>query len=103
MNNPLFYILAPFALAFGLFVVYLVVSVFLGDPARPFRMFAAGFIPQSTKEADQILSRLEQGSVSGTDRSDLICRLDDILSSAGQGEEWGEVRSRARPYLISGR
>lgn len=103
MNNPLFYILAPFALAFGLFVVYLVVSIFLGDPARPFRMFAAGHIPQSTKEADQILSRLEQDSVSGTDRNDLIFRLDEILSSAGQGDDWDELRRRARPYLISGR
>ncbi|TNF47789.1 hypothetical protein EP232_03070 [bacterium] len=103
MNDPLFYILAPFALTFGLFVVYLVVSIFLGDPARPFRMFAAGLIPRSTKEADMILSRLEQGSVSGAERNDLINRLDEILSSVGQGEEWDEVRSRARPYLNSGR
>ena len=41
MSNPLFYILAPFALAFALFAVFLIVSIFLKDPARPFRMFAA--------------------------------------------------------------
>ncbi len=103
MNNPLFYILAPFALAFGLFVVYLVVSVFLGDPARPFRMFAAGPIPQSTKEADRILSGLERGSVPDADRDYLIQRLDNILTAAGEGEEWEELRGRARPYLESGR
>ncbi len=41
MSNPLFYILAPFGLAFVLFAVFLIVSIFLKDPARPFRMFAA--------------------------------------------------------------
>ncbi len=41
MSNPLFYILAPFGLAFALFAVFLIVSIFLKDPARPFRMFAA--------------------------------------------------------------
>ena len=41
MSTPLFYILAPFGLAFALFAVYLIVSIFLKDPARPFRMFAA--------------------------------------------------------------
>ena len=41
MPDPLFYILAPFLLAFGLFAVFLVVSIFLKDPARPFRMFMA--------------------------------------------------------------
>ena len=41
MTDPLFYILAPFGLAFGLFAVYLVVSIYLKDPARPFRMFGA--------------------------------------------------------------
>ena len=35
------YILAPFGLALALFVVFLIVSIFLKDPARPFRMFAA--------------------------------------------------------------
>jgi hypothetical protein len=41
MSNPLFYILAPFGLAFALFAVFLIVSIFLKDPARPFRMFGA--------------------------------------------------------------
>ena len=41
MSNPLFYILAPFGLAFALFAVFLIVSIFLKDPARPFRMFKA--------------------------------------------------------------
>jgi hypothetical protein len=41
MSKPLIYILAPFALAFVLFVVYLIVAIVLRDPARPFRMFAA--------------------------------------------------------------
>jgi hypothetical protein len=41
MGNPLIYILAPAALAFGLFVVYLIVSIIIRDPARPFRMFKA--------------------------------------------------------------
>jgi hypothetical protein len=41
MPDPLFYILAPFLLGFGLFAVYLVVSIILKDPARPFRMFKA--------------------------------------------------------------
>jgi hypothetical protein len=35
------YILAPFGLAIALFVVFLIVSIFIKDPARPFRMFAA--------------------------------------------------------------
>ena len=41
MSTPLFYILAPFGLAFALFAVYLIVSIFLKDPARPFRMSGA--------------------------------------------------------------
>jgi len=41
MSGPLFYILAPFGLAFALFAIFLVVSIFLKDPARPFRMFGA--------------------------------------------------------------
>lgn len=35
------WILAPFGLAFVLFVVFLIVSILLKDPARPFRMFGA--------------------------------------------------------------
>ena len=41
MSSPMFYILAPVGLAFVLFAVFLVVSIFLKDPARPFRMFKA--------------------------------------------------------------
>lgn len=41
MIDPLIYILAPFGLAFALFVLYLIVALFLRDPARPFRMFKA--------------------------------------------------------------
>ena len=41
MSTPMIYILAPVGLAFALFVVFLVVSIFLKDPARPFRMFGA--------------------------------------------------------------
>jgi hypothetical protein len=41
MPDPLFYILAPFLLGFGLFAVFLVVSIILKDPAKPFRMFRA--------------------------------------------------------------
>ena len=51
MPDPLFYILAPFGLAFGLFAVYLVVSIYLKDPARPFRMFGAP--PLNLEEEDR--------------------------------------------------
>jgi len=50
MSTPLFYILAPFGLAFALFAVFLIVSLFLKDPARPFRMFAA---PKLYKEEEE--------------------------------------------------
>lgn len=53
MSTPLFYILAPFGLAFALFAVYLVVSLFLKDPARPFRMFAAPPLDRSQESSDQ--------------------------------------------------
>jgi hypothetical protein len=53
MSSPLFYILAPFALAFGLFAVFLIVSIFLKDPARPFRMFAAPPLKGSPEYRDQ--------------------------------------------------
>ena len=49
MIDPMIYILAPFGLAFGLFVVYLVVSIFLKDPARPFRMFKAPPLDDSSE------------------------------------------------------
>ena len=50
MSNPLIYILAPFGLAFILFVVYLVVSIIIRDPGRPFRMFAAPPLKGSAEE-----------------------------------------------------
>lgn len=57
MSTPLFYILAPFGLAFALFAVYLVVSLFLKDPARPFRMFAA---PPLERDEDNQVEENEQ-------------------------------------------
>ncbi len=51
MPDPLFYILAPFGLAFGLFAVYLVVSIIIKDPVRPFRMFGAP--PLKIREEDE--------------------------------------------------
>ena len=60
MSTPLFYILAPFGLAFALFAVFLIVSIFLKDPARPFRMFGAppldssqGSAVESPEEKDE--------------------------------------------------
>jgi hypothetical protein len=50
MSTPLFYILAPFGLAFALFAVFLIVSLFLKDPARPFRMFGAPPLDRSPEE-----------------------------------------------------
>jgi len=58
MSNPLFYILAPFGLAFALFAVFLIVSIFLKDPARPFRMFAA---PKLENEEEPVPSTQESG------------------------------------------
>jgi len=73
MHDPLFYILAPFLLGFGLFAVFLVVSIILKDPARPFRMFKAPPIDlegagrraqgaESTDEATQEHSNTEEDS-----------------------------------------
>ena len=52
MSKPLIYILAPFALAFVLFVVYLIVAIVLRDPARPFRMFAAPSLDLDEEKGD---------------------------------------------------
>ena len=52
MSDPLFYILAPFLLAFGLFAVFLVVSIILKDPARPFRMFGAPPLKMEEQESE---------------------------------------------------
>ena len=51
MSTPLFYILAPFGLAFALFAVFLIVSIFLKDPARPFRMFKAPPLRRSAESS----------------------------------------------------
>jgi len=59
MSGPLFYILAPFGLAFALFAVFLVVSLFLKDPVRPFRMFKA-----------PPLRRSEEGSVESAEENE---------------------------------
>jgi hypothetical protein len=62
MSGPLFYILAPFGLAFALFAVFLIVSIFLKDPARPFRMFKAPpLIPDEArgKESEEEDSRFK--------------------------------------------
>lgn len=62
MKDPMFYILAPFALAFGLFVVFLVVGILTGDPGRPFRMFASRPIPGSTEDKEEGVLSEEDGS-----------------------------------------
>ena len=53
MSTPMFYILAPFGLAFALFAVFLIISIFLKDPARPFRMFGAPPLRDSSEFRDQ--------------------------------------------------
>ncbi|MBN2720362.1 MAG: hypothetical protein JXR72_04580 [Proteobacteria bacterium] len=62
MGNPLVYILAPFGLAFFLFAVYLIVSLFLRDPARPFRMFKA---PPLDDSPEPKVQGAEEGTVEG--------------------------------------
>ena len=61
MSNPLFYILAPFGLAFALFAVFLIVSIFLKDPARPFRMFAAPPLDRGEGSAECSVQSAEEG------------------------------------------
>lgn len=53
MSTPLIYILAPFAFAFVLFAIYLIVSILLKDPARPFRMFKAPPLEDSSESRVQ--------------------------------------------------
>ena len=60
MSNPLFYILAPFGLAFALFAVFLIVSIFLKDPARPFRMFGAPPLDSGEGEEQEPESRSQE-------------------------------------------
>jgi hypothetical protein len=60
MSGPLFYILAPFGLAFALFAVFLIVSIFLKDPARPFRMFGAPPLDQGEGSAECSVQSAEE-------------------------------------------
>ena len=53
MSTPLFYILAPFGMAFALFAVFLIVSLFLKDPARPFRMFGAPPLKKRVEDEEE--------------------------------------------------
>jgi hypothetical protein len=67
MNDPMIYILAPFGLAFGLFVVYLIVAVFLKDPVRPFRMFKA---PPLENSSESRVESSEEGAEDGDKEED---------------------------------
>ena len=98
MTDPLFYILAPFGLAFGLFAVYLIVSVIMGDPGRPFRMFAARPLPDTRHEANRIMDRLESGEPDERETAELADRLRQILES-GEGDAWRAVRHRAEQWV----
>jgi hypothetical protein len=51
--TPLAYILAPFLLALALFVLFLLVSLVLGDPGRPFRMFASRPLDEEPDKPDR--------------------------------------------------
>ncbi|UCF31237.1 MAG: hypothetical protein JSV26_02105 [bacterium] len=99
MKGPLFYILAPFALAFGLFVVYLLVGILMGDPARPFRMFAAGPLRDPVSEAERILDSIESGDIPEDERAELRSRLQEIIDSGGEGERWERIFARSRDHL----
>ena len=94
MSGPLFYILAPFALAFALFVLYLVVSIILRDPARPFRMFAAGPLDDNYLESLSILDRLENSEMPEHERAALIESLEEIIARKNKGRPWDSVRGR---------
>ncbi len=94
MNEPLFYILAPFALAFALFVLYLVVSIILRDPARPFRMFAARPLDDDYLESLSILDRLKNSEMQAHQRAALIESLEEIVAGKDKGHPWDSVRGR---------
>lgn len=96
MTDPLFYILAPFGLAFALFAVYLLISVLIGDPVRPFRMFAAGPLRNLASEAEEILYLLEEDGMSDEDSARLRSRLEQILEKGGEGYRWEGIRARAK-------
>jgi hypothetical protein len=97
MTNPLFYILAPFVMAFALFAAYLVISILLGDPLRPFRMFSAQGTGDPAAKADQILDILEAGEATERDMGLLVTRLERLLSRGG-GEEMEPARQRYRAW-----
>jgi hypothetical protein len=88
MPDPLFYILAPFLLGFGLFAVYLVVSIILKDPARPFRMFKA---PSLDLGEEQNAERSVHPST-GSGQGSAEVPLDE--SGQGAGEDDAETRGR---------
>jgi hypothetical protein len=67
MSSPLFYIFAPFILAFGLFALYLIVSLFLKDPARPFRMFKAPPLRRGARYSVHPSTSSGQGSAEDED------------------------------------
>ena len=94
MTDPLFYILAPFALAVALFAVFCVISLLIGDPARPFRMFAARPIADPADEARRLLDEMEaqEAPPPGGDRLEEVRRL----SAGREGREWDEIRTRMR-------
>lgn len=94
MTGPLVYILAPFALAFALFVLYLVVSIIIRDPARPFRMFAARPLDDQFQESSGILDRLETGDLPEHEWAALIERLDRIVAGKERDKSWDSVRER---------
>jgi len=94
MSSPLFYILAPFALAFALFVLYLVVSIILRDPARPFRMFAARPLDDNYLESLSILDRLESSEIPEHQRAALIESLEELVAGKDKAHPWDSIRDR---------
>lgn len=95
MSNPLVYILAPFALAFGLFAIYLVVSIILRDPARPFRMFAASPPDDGIQEARDILQCLEGHNLDEKETEELLGRLEELAGQSHQSSFWTAALARA--------
>ncbi len=99
MKDPLFYILAPFGLAFALFGFYILVSILLKDPARPFRMFAAKPPDDPVNNAEALLGRLYHEKLSDREREILIYRLQDIVEAAPENEIWDDIRNRSQDHF----
>jgi hypothetical protein len=99
MADPLFYILAPFGLAFALFGFFILVSILLKDPARPFRMFAAKAPDGPVNNAETLLGKLYHEELSDQEREILIYRLQDIIEAAPENEIWDEIRYRLQDHL----